>query len=284
MSEQPAERSRLSVQDAFELLGNPTRLGIVRALWEADETVPFTALRRAAGVDDSGQFNYHLDRLVGSYVESGDDGYALSTAGEFVVGAILADAIDQRPGFGSFPVDGTCRHCGGGLEAEFEDLGVIRCTECGATVMTDAFPPAAALDRSPEEIVRAFDHWLRHRAILAWHGVCPRCAGRITSEYVVPDDGSGVRHEYCCEHCKHEGHGPLVVQLIEHPAVIAAFYERGIDLHTMPYWELRHRLDDWREELLDREPLRVRVTIPFDDDRLQLTVDEHGEIIDVVGG
>lgn len=283
MTERQVEPGRLTPEDAFELLGNPSRLGILKALWEADEPLSFTALRRGTDIADSGQFNYHLHRLLGHYVTD-DGGYALSTAGEYVVGAILADAIDQRPGFGSFPVDGTCRNCGGTLEAEFEDLGVVRCIECEATVMADAFPPAGALHRTPEEIARAFDHWLRHRAVLAWHGVCPRCAGRVTDEYVVPDDGSGVRLEYRCEHCKHEGRGPLVGQLVEHPAVIAAFYERGIDLHALPYWELRHHLDGFEEEILDREPLLVRVTIPFGDGELQLTVDADGDVVDIAGG
>jgi hypothetical protein len=150
VSEDGKEPDRLSPDAAFELLGNPTRLGILRELFEADVPVGFTVLRRAVGVDDSGRFNYHLNRLVDRYVTEVDDGYELSTAGEYVVGAILADAIDQRPGFGSFPVDGTCRHCGGAFEAEFEDLGEVRCTDCGAVVMADAFPPAGELNRTPE--------------------------------------------------------------------------------------------------------------------------------------
>lgn len=274
---------RLSPEAAFELLSNRTRLGILRVLWEADNPTAFTDLRRAVGVDDSGQFNYHLDRLVGSYVREVEAGYELTVAGEYLIGAILADAIDQRPGFGSFPVDGTCRDCGGGLEAEFEDLGVIRCSECGETVMTDAFPPTGELNRTPEEIVDAFDQWLRHRAVIAWRGVCPRCAARIISEYVLPDDGTGVRVEYACEHCGHEGAGPLVAQLLHHPAVISAYYKRGIDLEGLRYWEQRHLLDDFEEEVLEREPLRVRVTIPFDDGRLALTVDGAGDVVAIEG-
>lgn len=281
MADERDPSDRLSPESAFELLGNPTRMDILRALWEAEPPVAFTALRRAAGVEDSGQFNYHLDRLVGPYVEEVDDGYRLSTAGEYVVGAILADAIDRRPQFGSFPIDGACRHCGGDLEADFEDLGEIRCVDCGTVVMADAFPPAGELDRTPAEIARAFDHWLRHRAVLAWNGVCPRCAGRIEGQYDVPEDGSGVRFDYACEHCGHEGHGPLVSQLVDHPAVIAAYYERGVDLTELPYWELRHLLDDFEETVLEREPLRVRVTVPFDDGRLELTVDGEGTVVAV---
>ena len=274
---------RLSPEAAFELLGNRTRLAILRALWDADAPTGFTDLRRAVGVGDSGQFNYHLDRLVGSYVEDDGSGYSLTTAGEYLIGSILADAIDQRPGFGSFPVDGTCRSCGGDLEAEFADLGEIRCAACGTTVMADAFPPAGELHREPAEIAEAFDRWIRHRAALAWRGVCPRCAGRVVREYAVAADGTGVRVEYACEHCRHEGTGPLIAQLLHHPAVIAAYYERGLDLGELPYWEQRHLLDDFEQEVLTEDPLRVRVTVPFDDGRLELTVDAAGEVVEVPG-
>ena len=85
---------------AFALLGDATRLRILRELWEAqrdapDEGVPFEALRERAGVDDSGRFNYHLGKLTGRFVERGDDGYRLRFAGVpfarlFVGGFLLA--------------------------------------------------------------------------------------------------------------------------------------------------------------------------------------------------
>ncbi|MEF8791004.1 MAG: ArsR family transcriptional regulator, partial [Haloarculaceae archaeon] len=67
--------------EAFELLGNETRLAILVALWEQyepfgrDGAVRFSELRARVGTADSGRFNYHLDRLDDHFVESTDDGY-----------------------------------------------------------------------------------------------------------------------------------------------------------------------------------------------------------------
>lgn len=282
MTEPDQHEGRLTPEAAFSLLGNPTRLAILRTLWEAEDPIQFSELRRGVAVDDSGQFNYHLSQLVDHYVTSVEGGYQLTSAGEYVIGAILANLIDPRPQLGAFPIEGTCTTCGGGLEATFGDLGEIRCVNCDKVVMGDAFPPAGGHGRTPDEISRAFDDWLRQRARLAWRGVCPRCAGRVSRRYVVPEDGTGVRMEYECEHCRHEGRGPLVGELVYHPAVVAAFYDDGIDVMDVPYWELRHVLDTFEEEVLETEPLLVRVQIPFDDGRLELTVDDAGEVVAVV--
>lgn len=59
------------VTDVFDALGNSTRMGIFRTLGDAQRDTPqspaltFTELKERAGVADKGNFNYHLDRLVG---------------------------------------------------------------------------------------------------------------------------------------------------------------------------------------------------------------------------
>lgn len=73
--------------DALAVLGDETRVAILRALAEADEPVPFTELRRRAGVDDAGRFNYHLSTLREYFVREEDGGYALRNAGSRIVAA-----------------------------------------------------------------------------------------------------------------------------------------------------------------------------------------------------
>jgi hypothetical protein len=111
--------------------------------------------------------------------------------------------------------------------------------------------------------------------------VCPRCAGRIESDPVIPAEGDRVRVEYVCEHCRHRGDGPLVGRLIKHPAVVSAFYEQGVEVNDLPYWELRRRLDDVEEELVEANPLRVCFTVPLQNGQLELLVDGAGEVIEV---
>ncbi|WP_123538752.1 winged helix-turn-helix domain-containing protein [Halosimplex salinum] len=71
-----------AVTDTFTLLSNETRVRILAALADSDaEAVRFSDLRSRVGVTDSGQFNYHLEKLRGELVAKTDDGYALTDAG-----------------------------------------------------------------------------------------------------------------------------------------------------------------------------------------------------------
>lgn len=67
--------------DVFRLLGDETRLAIVRVLAAADEPLRFTTLRERVGAADSGRFNYHLGKLRGELVHETADGYELSAIG-----------------------------------------------------------------------------------------------------------------------------------------------------------------------------------------------------------
>jgi hypothetical protein len=73
--------------DALAVLGDETRIAILRALAEAEQPLSFSELRRRAGVDDAGRFNYHLSKLREYFVREEDGGYTLRHAGSRVVAA-----------------------------------------------------------------------------------------------------------------------------------------------------------------------------------------------------
>ena len=84
-----ADVETLPLDRAFELLGNETRIEILRVLASADEEcLSFSTLRKRVGIDDSGQFNYHLNRLAGHYVRRTTDGYAICQTGTDALEAI----------------------------------------------------------------------------------------------------------------------------------------------------------------------------------------------------
>lgn len=66
--------------DAFELLGDETRLAILLALWEARDPVsgegPLTSsdLYDRIDYDHAGNFSYHLEQLFGQFVRRPDGG------------------------------------------------------------------------------------------------------------------------------------------------------------------------------------------------------------------
>lgn len=73
--------------DALSVLGDETRIRILRALADAADPLTFTELREAVGVRDTGKFNYHLTKLCEFFVRETADGYELGHAGSRVVAA-----------------------------------------------------------------------------------------------------------------------------------------------------------------------------------------------------
>ena len=162
----------LSPDDAFAILGNDTRLSILRALWEeyepfsdpSDVGLSFAELQQRVGPVDSGNFNYHLGRLAGHFVRHTDSGYELSDAGRQVVEAIVAGTYTDNPSFEPTELDALCPECGGALEAAYEN-GILT-VFCPAhdspiptpvppgTMLTTALPPAGIQDRTPREAAR----------------------------------------------------------------------------------------------------------------------------------
>ena len=120
-----------SPDDAFSALGNETRLAILRALGDADEPLPFSALYDRVDVSDSGQFNYHLDKLAGHFVRQSETGYELARPGSRVVEAVLSGAMTDTPVLEPTEVDHPCPFCGAPVEVTFRDERVeLYCTEC----------------------------------------------------------------------------------------------------------------------------------------------------------
>ena len=68
--ESAAGAARSHVTDAFKLLSDEVRLAILLSLWEASDplaennAVSFSQLFDCIGIRDSGNFSYHLDKLV----------------------------------------------------------------------------------------------------------------------------------------------------------------------------------------------------------------------------
>lgn len=281
---------RLSSDEAFELVGNDIRIAILRALWKApEEGISFSELRRRAGGPDSGQFNYHLKKLLGTFVQKTDEGYKPRHTGKQVVTAILAGATDEDPRLEGVDVDGTCPFCGGALEASYEDEeATIRCRACGKIQMLEEFPPVAFSGRTSEEVVHALDRWVLGRSQLMTEGVCPNCAGTVeTTIFETRSAGDGhedyVRVRHTCRNCTYECDVPvwLYLLLVHHPAVISFYYEHGIDITALPGWERTALGTDYVVTIRNANPLRVEVVIPLEGDELHVTLDDELTVVDV---
>ena len=273
------ECKAVSPGNAFALLGNETRIDIIRALGETSDTpLSFSALHDRINVADSGQFNYHLNKLVGSFVRRTDESkYELTYAGAQVVGAIYSGIFNQHSVTRSFTLDSTCLTCGSVLLAEYDREHVtISCRTCDGQKSTFAFPPGAIENRTLNELGHAFDTWLRLYLSAVIGELCLTCAGRM---YGSITDGSdhldnhevGIKH--ICERCTNYSVNSVGAFLLYHPIVVAFHYDHDIDLIETPLWELSW-LHEQESMVVSRDPLQVQFSSEINGNQLELLIDE----------
>lgn len=302
--------ARMAPDEAFAALGNETRMDILRALWEAEEPLSFSDLREAAGVEDPGNFHYHLERLTDHFVQQADERYSLRGAGEQVIRAVLAGAITENPTFGPAELDSKCPYCGGPAEALYEDeTFTARCTQCQGlteseqyspgTFMEYMFPPAGVLNRTPDEIL-AVAHVLYDAKITAmFERVCPECAGpvkfdfEICPDHELRDDGlcetcetrRAVWLHPVCRNCRYSRSFPVWFAVAMNPTVIAFYEDHGAPWDRVPFskltWENAPYVSDISEKVLARDPPSVRIGIPIDEEELNVTIDHNLSVTEV---
>lgn len=314
-----AESAGEQTAEAFEILGNDTRLAILLILWEAqdpgpplsepsEEAVSFSDLRERVGIHDSGQFNYHLDKLVGTFVEQTEDGYSLTTSAEQILRAVFAGTLADPPPLDGEPIDVECFHCGASTVIDYSD-GVldVRCTSCDGTfhepddppgILAKLHrPPVGLANRTPQEFHRYGNTWDRHRLHSMIEGVCPECSGAVTTTIHVCDDHDTADEtvcEYCgsffeiqsffvCNICKYAWRTPAWAILFTDVAVLAFFHEHGLDPFALydefSLGEIYEVIE--RMTVRTKEPLEVEVTVEIDGEHLYVTINDDGRVIEV---
>ena len=279
--------------DAFDILGHELRLSIVETLGarqRANSWTPvpmeFEELRGAVGSQDSGRFNYHLGKLLGTYLDQTDTGYALTPAGFEVSSAILRGSyadVSTDPVEG--PIDGECPTCAADVTGVHEDgLFRIVCPEHG-TVFSNTVPPAVAIGRDIDAIHAAAGRDIRQMFEQTRDGVCPECSGRIGmtipasepqhDEPTSEDADSTVSATFECQRCRLVFEAELHWLAFDHPAVVAFYHDHGIDIRSLHHTGL----SDASHVVVSEEPLRAQVTFHADDERLEVVLDRKGSVV-----
>ena len=309
------ELDGLSPEDAFRVLGNETRLEILRVLWNAGAhheyadvddtttTISFSVLRRAVDIRDNGKFNYHLGKLVPHFVRQSDDGYRLSGSGKTVMRAVVAisgersdDVVDD--------LETACPLCGGQLSVTYEDQWLrFECTECrgdfgdtapDGTVFHTEFPAAGLIDRSPDEALSTGIYRCMLDLTYLMQGICRDCASPVTASVSVCTEHDAERGRFCdscgtldatwadlrCETCRFAKRLPVEICIMGLTPVIAFLYERGIDVLAPSIHDLTDVVESaFRTDVTD-DPLRVTITIEDRSDALTVTVDDELRVVD----
>jgi DNA-binding transcriptional ArsR family regulator len=281
--------------DSFGLLGNEIRLAIVRELgdaWEPEsrDPVPFSELRRAVGTADSGQFDYHLGKLRGSFVERTEDGYHLTYPGVKVYQTIKAGTFTERVTVEPFDLEATCFDCGGGLRGAYEGhLFRIVCRDCERRYYNYFLPPGQVVAADRETVLDTLDQAIRRDLTAGAAGVCPNCTGRVEVA-VGPDVGYifergdrpfDAHAGFDCTLCGSHFESTVGGALVDHPALVEEGDERGVDLSDAHLWTLAFADDGDRTALRLTEPTRVGVTARHEGDEITLVVDDGLDVVAV---
>lgn len=266
---------------ALRTLADEDRIAILLALRERGPQ-SFVELQTAAGFEDSGRFNYHLDQLVGRFVQKSERGYDLRAAGAKALDIVT----DERFGESPDPVDtdagADCPNCGSGLRARYADENVeIACSDCSTLVHYGYFPPRGRTTRDTDDLFDAYGRRLWRAFTLAAQGVCPSCSGR-TKTRVERERHHHLHHPAVsiCRDCGAEIATTIGLRLLADPAVVAFLYDHGVAVDDRPFWQFDFCLDDSGVEILDDDPLQVVVPIEQGDETLRIAVDERGQVVE----
>jgi DNA-binding transcriptional ArsR family regulator len=272
--------------DVFGVVADETRMTILRALAEAPyeeygDTLTFSDLREAAGIRDSGQFNYHLDTLVGQFVERTDDGYSLTYPGELLYRTVIAGLFTRQTELEPRTIDSDCFDCGAPLEMEYDGTVLhVDCSDCGREYMGVEFPPSAVESRDDDRL-ETFNQWVRHHVLLMNRNVCVWCAGPMPGKIQYRDEDDETPHVVRnCEHCGGFMWTTPGEVVLDHPAVVSFFYERGVDVTSRPLWELEFVVGD-AVEVRSEDPWELVVTVACEGDEMRAVIDGNAEVIEI---
>ena len=179
-----------------------------------------------------------------------------------------------------------------------------------------ALPPAGLTGRSPEEAWAAALTRAYQDTKTLVEGVCDQCSGPVDRSLHVCEDhdhtGSGVDADdtdtdtdtdagtgvcgtcgrrfaavavVTCRVCKNYHAMPPRTLVVNHPAVVAFYHERGVDVQydLDDVESVRRRTElvaGHEQEVVSTDPPRVLVTVAYEGDELRLTVDGDLNVVE----
>lgn len=293
----PFSEDEEDTHDAFALVGNEVRMAILRALGREQGTrgppavLPFAELRAEVGPEmDSSRFNYHLQQLVGHFVESVEDGYRLRPEGTTLYRTLQAGSFDEHFSVDPIEVGATCQFCPGEIEALYDDgRFTVRCPECEHFYYRATLPPTAVEGGIGPALLERCVQYERHLVVATTGGVCPTCVHGLDTTLLTADEvtlqGGTTDHievitHSSCSNCGFQHYLPVGWALLADPALITFFYQRGVDVTSRPAWELEFAATDRHTTIRSTDPWEVALSVSQSGDTLELVVDDSLDVIE----
>jgi hypothetical protein len=273
-------------RDAFALLSHDLRLEILLALlshWEAVDTEPqrYSELMRAVGMEDSGKFNYHLDKLRGVYLRKTDDGYVPTASATALYRAVLAHRPTETPERTQLDPGVDCPHCGAGLVGVYKrEFFSLRCDSCDSVIgeFTYPLPKNGLTERTDREVLEAVYDRAREHIGLARRGQCPDCGGTTTCAVeasAVTETEPPVHID--CDTCTWTVRTGFLLPFLTDARVLAALNAVGVAVEECFAWEL----PDPTATVTDTEPAEVDLLVTTDKGEVMITTDRSLSVQEV---
>lgn len=279
-----ADADAASPEQGFEILGDETRRQIILALADRlkeapeDPTIGFADLRRRVGVRDSGNFNYHLEKLTGRFVTKTDEGYRIGPAGVEVVTALITGVYGEKASLGPVELDDPCPECNDLLTATY-DNGLLRVACPNEHVFRNTLPPGVIDDRTLGEVIELLTLTTRHDLELAIEQICPFCYARLDWAVDVDSISTSAEVETQCSRCGVRIGIPVIVSLLRHPTVASFYHEHDVDVRTSPLWAAEF----FRSVTIrtSTDPDRIHVRIDFEGETIEATLDDSLSVVEI---
>jgi DNA-binding HxlR family transcriptional regulator len=313
MGEDTDSAAGLSPDEAFAVLGDETRLTILRTLGNAAGPLAFSELYDRSECDTSANFSYHLDKLADHFVRRTESGYELRQTGQRVVEAVLSGAVTDAPELEPTRIDMVCPFCGSQTAVGYHQERVnIYCTNCSGLFGDVAsipelpgpaeygylgfmpLPPAGVQGRTAAEILAAGWAWGHLDYIARGGGICPRCSAAVEQSMTVCED-----HEYSegacdscgrqyaayiraeCVNCINSMQGIVPGVLLGTTELQAFLAGHGVNIVAPDAIGRAIRVvGNYDEEVVSTDPFEVRFTFTAGEEALTVTIDEELEVVD----
>jgi len=291
----------LPLDTALSIVGEETRAEIILQLGDARSTDPsasnalgFSELMTRVGAEDSGGFNYHLGKLVGTFVGKTDDGYRLRLPGQLLYRALVAGTITERRTIEPSPI-GDCPRCDGQLSWAYhpDHLLTVECVSCETLFDAIHFPTRGLENRSTEAILDAAYGRRHHEVGAMRRGACHGCGG-IVERSLQPGAsityGSGSVEEMAgldvyavlaCEACKTSLVGHPTNVALTAPVVVGFFADHGRDVALSRWWDDPIAAARDAMDIVGKDPQAVEIPFEIDGNRLEILVDADLQVVEV---
>ena len=283
-------------EEVFDKVASDVRVDIIKAFaqyWREEVasgelpdrddlpiTLSFTEVFDRISIDDSGKFNYHLKKLLGSFVTTGpDDDYRLTMAGQAIAGSILSGAYAGRE-LEPTRLDSGCPRCGDSLNAAYTDGRVTVTCQNEHRMLSTALPTGAIEGRSVIDLLALATQRQRHLFELLRSGACLFCYGSVSTTAGATDlvrgDEFGV--EGVCTRCGQLFAGDFEMYLSTLPAFTSFYADHGLSPQSRYIWELRAEQDD-REVTMEEQTGRVSYHVELEGETFLATIGTDATVL-----